>query len=206
VKVAIICRCTLGAANLWLGISIQGLFGQFCSSTSFSHDIIMAGYAEKVKSQQDMKESQTSETSSQTGAGTSSCPGTTAIGEEAPHPETPRQRQTDELDESSPVITDPRPGRKRSYGDYEAGAASIDRGHPVSDFLDSQASTISDRAYELRATAWNSMISNALEQEYTPIGLLSTHDNHTTEEEILGATTEYRAGSPLLVLDSSDNV
>ncbi len=53
--------------------------------------------------------------------------------------------------------------------------------------LDSQGSTITDRAFEMRATSWEAMISNAQSDNWQPIGLLSTTDNHTFHEHDLGS-------------------
>lgn len=53
--------------------------------------------------------------------------------------------------------------------------------------LESQSSTMSDLALELRNQAYRTMITNlTTDDDWQPIGLLSTTDNHTHAEQELG--------------------
>lgn len=63
------------------------------------------------------------------------------------------------------------------------------RGRMTTDLqVDSQASTLSDRAYETRLDAFRTTILNCEGADWRSIGLISTTDNHSTLDEELGSS------------------
>jgi hypothetical protein len=72
----------------------------------------------------------------------------------------------------------PTPGRKRDYDEYRLLTGDDD---------DSQATEVSEQALELRMSAFEAMLGNVKAADWRQIGLISTDDNHTKEEEELGS-------------------
>lgn len=56
---------------------------------------------------------------------------------------------------------------------------------------DSQSSEVSERALEVRVSAFQAMLGNVKSGQWQRIGLLSTDDSHTMEEEELGLSVGY---------------
>ena len=76
--------------------------------------------------------------------------------------------------------------RKRSIDQFnEVEDSATESACDDSHLVDSQTSAISERALEVRRAAFNTMIENARDQEWRPIGLVSTWDHHTEEEKEL---------------------
>jgi DNA cross-link repair 1C protein len=71
----------------------------------------------------------------------------------------------------------PTSSKKRDFDEYWLVAGFED---------DSQASEVSERALQVRMTAFQAMLANVKSGDWQRIGLLSTDDNHTAEEEELG--------------------
>lgn len=70
----------------------------------------------------------------------------------------------------------PSGSNKRVYDDYQRLVGSED---------DSQASEVLERAREVRMTAFQAMLGNVKSGNWERIGLISTDDNHTMEEDEL---------------------
>jgi hypothetical protein len=67
--------------------------------------------------------------------------------------------------------------RKRNYDEYRVLFDSVG---------DSEATAITEQNLEVRMTAFQAMLGNIKSEDWQQVGLLSTDDNHTTEEEELG--------------------
>ncbi len=138
-------------------ITIQGLFGSFCSRDVFAHDLKLRELG--VTLSEDQKQDTGDRHSQDTSA--SDCPVVFDDGDAAPIAE-----HDDREDETSQIWH------------------SEDDINPQ--LHDSQSSALSAGALEIRRNAWQAMIDNATDGEWRPIGLLSTTDNHGFEESDLG--------------------
>ncbi len=163
--------------------TIRELFGKYCSSNVFEHDILLAESAEGAEHLVEGQESQATTTSGGI----------------------PVRGETAEAIAVSPDKAGPSQGWPERPGTIEAtiteadevlGSAGRERHNPGEfheelpssydqesiEYHDSQASTITEGAFELRLSSWEAAISNAQNEEWTSIGLLSTTDNHTIAE------------------------
>ncbi|OIW24411.1 hypothetical protein CONLIGDRAFT_691706 [Coniochaeta ligniaria NRRL 30616] len=169
------------------GITIKDLFGSYCSGTSFQHDILMEPFMETHNASQSQAETQTTldsvdvplrehneaEDKAQLRSSMSPSPQSTPRG-----PLSPSQA----ADEAAPNHYSsggqiPPGSKKRDYDEYQRLIGSEGN---------SQVSETSERAPEVRTTAFQAMLGNVKSGDWQRICLLPTDDNHTVEEEELG--------------------
>lgn len=175
--------------NVTLAITIQDLFGKHCSSDVFAYDRKLAALAEKIqeaKGDHDDTQSTTS-TESETNGPDSPVAHPSSDGPVISQEVIIDLTNIESDDSEEDQLPTPRSNsRKRSIGQFnEADGLDNEPGRDDSHLLDSQTSEISERALEIRRTAFNSMIENARDHEWHPIPLISTWDNHTEEEQEL---------------------
>lgn len=170
------------------GISIQELFGKHCTGSVFSYDSKLAAFAEKLQEVKGDSDTQsTTTTKSEIGIRNSS--------PEHPSSDGPAPSQGIVIDLTNSESDDsqedqlPTPkieSRKRSIDQFnEVEGLDSELRRDDSHLLDSQTSELSERALEIRRTAFNSMIENARDHDWRPVPLVSTWDHHTEEEEEL---------------------
>jgi DNA cross-link repair 1C protein len=188
--------CTVSPAD-WIknGISIEDLFGQHCSGTSFRHDIFVGTLREAHEWSQSHSQSQhdTQNTSSsfdipmrdgfvpedeeQTTRTGSPAASTTPHGHQSLRETTDDPRGSPDL---SMEHTDTVLG-KRDFAEYEAGAGDAFGYRDVTN--DSQDSA---DALQERLAAFEAVLGNARSGTWQEVWLLSTNGNHTLEEKDLG--------------------
>ncbi|KAB5566682.1 beta-lactamase-like protein [Coniochaeta sp. 2T2.1] len=182
--------CTVSPAE-WVkdGTTIKGLFGAYCSGTAFQHDILMEPFMEAHQASQSQHDTQTTassleiprqdgnEAEDELRPRSPNSPSPT-VATERPHSPSPDAEDAtaseDDIEDSEATPTG---SRKRDYDEYKRLVGTEN---------DSQTSEISERAVEVRMTAFQAMLGNVRSEAWQRIGLLSTDDNHTTEEEDLG--------------------
>jgi hypothetical protein len=180
------------------GISIQKLFGPHSSDTVFRHDVLMESFAATLPAMQNDLDSQL--TSSSTGAlieapmALHQNPTAAVTASSAQPLEVTGWTSEVSLNESINLnqgystiecsIVEGVSSRKRPREDPEDPMGDMT---PEEEYLqDSQRSTISQDALEMRAEAFRSMLNNVRGQGWQHIGLISTTDNHTLPEAELG--------------------
>lgn len=158
------------------GVTIQYLFGDCCSGDTFAHDSLMDQMRESQGQNDDDSDGpdDTQHTSSSHPIHSSPVLRSADTPESA---RTPREKGD---------IESPSKRAKRTYEAFIADdkpPSKID-GLDLQD--DSQASILSDVAYETRLKAFKAAESMANGDGWSPIGLISTTDHHTLPEEDLG--------------------
>lgn len=181
--------CTVSPAE-WIkdGITIKNLFGSYCSSTAFRHDIMMDPFMETHDASQSQADTQTTLDSADIPLRERNEAGDQAQLRSSMSPSadnTPRalvtQSQSATAADASPHLPNsdrelPSGSNKRVYEDYQRLVGSEG---------DSQASEVSERAREVRMAAFQAMLGNVKSANWERIGLISTDDNHTMEEDEL---------------------
>lgn len=162
----------------WLDITIDGLFSQQCSGNKFRHD----GLMRERSGNRSMggTDSQVSVASTITllhhSAAPLDEPVSARYGQHSP---------TAEPSNEDVAIDTGTPGSSDYTYMYES--AGLDDVDPTI-LQDSQESTISAQALEIRLTAFRAIIANAQGRDSMEIGLLSTTDNHSKLDEDLTFT------------------
>lgn len=185
--------CTFDA-DIWLqkGWSIAGLFGDCCSGQTFDYDTILDDRAKDLAiwqrdtEEQDPDSQQLSESSLHD------------LNPLTPPAETADVSETDNSTSSAStpgrerrgVLSTPEAGEKQRKRDYDAFKRYTDLNDAPTPLGDSQASTISDQAYEARHRAFDAANVNINGEEWGTIALISTADNHTTLDKDLGFSQE----------------
>ncbi|KAK3984593.1 beta-lactamase-like protein [Cladorrhinum sp. PSN332] len=183
--------CTVDVPR-WLddGISIEGLFGQFCSDDKFRHDqLMLEQYQQRGGDIKDVDDTQATTASDGASQHLTACVSPSADGlpkpslDISPHQlneATPQQPQVANLgDKSSPgdLQQDGTSGRRAP------GIRSVSPDDSDPAFLqNSQGSGLSEYALDIRMNAFYAVLDNARYNTCKPIGLLSTTDNHTYPE------------------------
>ncbi|KAI0505185.1 artemis protein [Xylaria bambusicola] len=172
--------CTFDA-DLWLqkGWSIANLFGACCSGDTFEYDGILDRRAKELAVlQQDTERDDGSQQTS-----SSNLPALSPVGQ---HPVEDLHASNAATSISS--LSTPNPVETRQeYGFASSDQVTDDLDSDYPDLQgDSQASTISDRAYATRRIAYDTAIANIDGSSWGTFGLISTTDNHTHPEEELG--------------------
>ncbi|KAH8881356.1 hypothetical protein GQ53DRAFT_513411 [Thozetella sp. PMI_491] len=185
--------CTVSRVD-WAqtGTSIRSLFGSYCAGESFRHDDEMEKYVAETR-QLERSEDTLS----------------TATSEDTPMHNEPMPLATRSISlgmASSPPVAAMAPGEGGSqthangspnfFGAPEIHFAEApddeDRipaeGYGAAEALaDSQSSTLSEHALDIRATSYRAVLENARgNAEFHQIGLISTTDHHSNVEEELG--------------------
>lgn len=170
------------------GITIKNLFGSYCSSTAFRHDIMMDPFMETHDASQSQADTQTTLDSADIPLRERNEAGDQAQLRSSMSPSadnTPRalvtQSQSATAADASPHLPNsdrelPSGSNKRVYEDYQRLVGSEGN---------SQASEVSERAREVRMAAFQAMLGNVKSANWERIGLISTDDNHTMEEDEL---------------------
>lgn len=185
------------------GISIRDLFGSHCSGSLYQHDILLEALIEARY----IPDASQSQDNSQVTSSSFDIP----LRESSPvHPEhdeaqapvsgspsqagTPKAphspyRTTEDSDPSSaPRMKAEKAsaGRKRDFAEFQRLT-----GHGIEDddedVQNPGAPSVSEEALHMRITAFQAMLGNFKTENWQSIGLLSTDDNHTVEEEELGS-------------------
>ncbi|KAI0004386.1 Metallo-hydrolase/oxidoreductase [Xylariaceae sp. FL0662B] len=189
------------------GITMQELFGDCCSGDVFQHDKWMELWSEMRRGSQGGREDEEHPETQRSAASYQEpsspiLPITETLKTHSPMRETtlnsgglseaqrkPSPRSPQPLPaptaQDEPVSSSP--GYKRDYHtfkDQEEIREGIDSEDPALE--DSQASTISDRAYETRLRAFETARSNMMGETWGAINLISTTDHHSAMETELG--------------------
>lgn len=181
--------CTVNPVD-WLRntTSIRYLFGEFCSGDTFAHDMEMERLAESLRIlQQPLSHS----------LGDSQLPATdahtTALHSLHSHESIASDPSAVEIEETLVLGLDSNPGsvetrlptRKQHDFSYRGGNShhTLDSAVPPTEPISLISSAGVSR---IRADAYFAMEQNLLGGEWTPIGLLSTIDHHTTPDKDLG--------------------
>lgn len=188
--------CTVSPGE-WVqnDISIRKLFGAYSTGSIFRHDVFMESLNGTRRIAPNGPDSQTTTSSAEIPLEpliplrqieTSSTTRPPQLPEQARGASLEQKGKTDMLQST----IDSSSCKVLSF----QGVHHEDLDEPMSDTVveeeeylqDSQASAISDSARELRAEAFRTMLQNVRGQEWRPIGLISTTDNHTLPEVDLG--------------------
>jgi hypothetical protein len=173
------------------GITIEGLFGNYCSGVGFSHDAIMEQRARVMQLEELNHETQVTTTSA-----LSSLPDPLAnSSQQAGSAAEDILDIEDQLMEELEADPDPYPGKITDSGiiepetNTEDGIESPRSPEEDSDAVllqNSQQSELSEMAYEIRLNAFRAILNNTRSNDYQEISLISTTDNHIWPEDELG--------------------
>ncbi|KAK0672034.1 beta-lactamase-like protein [Cercophora samala] len=184
--------CTVDIPR-WIeqGITIESLFGAYCSASVFRHDKVMRDVrAKRGRDDQEELDTQATTTSVE-----SSQRHTLEVRAEEPELSAMEQQfpalETNGYPASA-IVTKRSSPRTSSDGDVAmdgniiiedyASFEDFDRIYPHS----SQQSVVSETALETRINAFQVMLNNARKSAGKTIGLISTRDHHTILDEELG--------------------
>ncbi|KAI1777228.1 Metallo-hydrolase/oxidoreductase [Hypoxylon cercidicola] len=200
------------------GITMEKLFGDCCTGKVFAHDLLMEQIfaLRREMREKDEQEKGEPETQPTTAAGPHASPPITST--DIPEPYEPdgetvtpaeisppkrRRRQPSPptllpdadprpaCDEVELPSSPPRPGSKRGYETFQDGQDMEDGTSQEGDDLslqDSQASTISDHAYETRLRAFQAACANVeSDGSWRTLDLISTMGHHSALEPELGS-------------------
>ncbi|KAM0809716.1 hypothetical protein AB5N19_10062 [Seiridium cardinale] len=189
------------------GITMRKVFGACCSSDIFEHDDFVQSIIEQGnKSAQprgdvvDNTQHTTSSVITISSLGQSPCsPPTTNTSTKASKlrittPSHPSQKLTADVEvisisstdyPSEPEDSEPARSYKRDYEDFQ-DAETGEGGEALDIQGDSQASVLTERAYETRLRAFQSTDGMLEDSRWPPITLISTTDHHTKLDEELG--------------------
>ncbi|KAI0888119.1 Metallo-hydrolase/oxidoreductase [Annulohypoxylon maeteangense] len=171
--------CTVDPAD-WIqkGITMRGLFGDLCTENIFEHDRMIDQIQELQREPQGEVEERESQPETQPAAALfSSSP-------IIPPAEVPQPREPTMGKAIQPSVSPP-PHSKRDYDSFQNGqepsikSTSSSEGEFLSE--DSQASALSDHAYDTRLRAFRAAQANMEgDGPWNTINLISTTDNHST--------------------------
>jgi len=177
------------------GTSISLLFGEYCSGDVFDHDRQMAALAEQLRPPTPEEH----DTQGQASSPADDIPQMARNTKTVVSPERETQNMQiidlalgpDDSVESNGFVQPPTHHlRKRDFEQYNNSQDmdDLDNGQEehLRDLQDSQASSISNQALEIRRHAFHAMIENARNAGWQPLSLLSTTDNHSHDEVELG--------------------
>ncbi|KAK4232522.1 beta-lactamase-like protein [Podospora fimiseda] len=154
--------CTVDVRR-WLhdGISIEGLFGEFCSDDTFRHDqLMLEQYQQRGIDIKDVENTQATTASDEVYQQPPVSISPSA--ENLPEPTSSHHQLTDATHQQPPMTN---PGEHFSPGD-----------------LDQEGCDLFEYALEVRMNAFHAILENAKYNAGNQIGLLSTTDNHTYPE------------------------
>ncbi|KAK1633236.1 beta-lactamase-like protein [Colletotrichum phormii] len=181
--------CTVNPAD-WLRntTSIRYLFGDFCSGDTFAHDMEMEKLAESLRIlQQPLSQ----------GLGGSQLPATeahiTALHSSHSHESNASEPSAVAIEETLVLQLDTNPGSvearipTRERHDFSSRVENSQNvlESPIPHIVPTPLVLFADVSH-IRADAYYAMEQNFLGGEWTPIGLLSTIDHHTTPDTDLG--------------------
>ncbi|KAI9150235.1 Protein artemis-like protein [Paramyrothecium foliicola] len=199
--------------TLPLGITIKSLFGRYCSQQIFAHDLKMETLADQLDKSFDQDDLQTAETQQTSGSFTAQL--SSPVIEHVPSPRQAEELENashshvyeGNLSAQSPLGADgdkliveaisdvevlstgsaqnASPIRKRTHDEFLAAA---DEDQDVDDSQrtnHSVTSSISTRHSVARWKAYYQTLVSAVNDDWQPIGLISTDGGHTTREDEL---------------------
>ncbi|KAK2753278.1 DNA repair protein [Colletotrichum kahawae] len=178
--------CTVNTAD-WIrdNITIHSLFGNFCSGDSFAHDLEMEAFAGRNAGPLEQRVSQNIDTSQPSEGDIDMLTSHFSQTDQAVGPETAVQ-------ELERTVINATAGSVVSQPPIRSGRGCSDGGgrksQGVSAVGTSKSKSSSSRGVSsVRADAYLNMARNLVGGEWTPIGLLSTFDHHTTlDKELRG--------------------
>jgi len=163
------------------GVSVQNLFGKFCSGQVFRHDDLIEQTRRNLASVRNDEETQNTTIST-----ASSAPA--ALGQSSAAP--------GEDPELLPEVVEVQLGNTEPHNQEDPPEAAQARTVSTQDqdsdqyddifIQDSQDSNISEYALEIRQNAFQAILQNLATNAGHEISLLSTRDNHSTVEFDLG--------------------
>ncbi len=156
------------AKTVALDITIRRLFGQHCSGDVFQHDVLVGNAAENAAPVEGVQSQASTTTSSESVV--------VREKQKADPAQVPPHSQDTGVEHP-----DLRQSTKRSFDEYHEEDPPESQNITDDGSRDSQ-----ETALEIRTASWEAVISNAHTDEWKPIGLLSTTDNHTLPETELG--------------------
>ncbi|KAK3350041.1 beta-lactamase-like protein [Lasiosphaeria hispida] len=175
-------------------ITIEGLFGRYCTGTTFKHDDLMKDYADNVRAGVGNNDSQVTTISTRSSVPHNLPQGSPKLGRETtPFPGTPSpsisaaDRPGSVSQTQSEVL-----GAGTSISPIEMDDDSMQNQSSFEDsdltcILGSQNSDLSQQALEARVNAFRTILENADSNTDKEICLMSTTDNHSeVEQELRG--------------------
>ncbi|KAI1087137.1 Metallo-hydrolase/oxidoreductase [Rostrohypoxylon terebratum] len=177
--------CTVDPAQ-WMekGITMRGLFGDLCTGDIFEHDMMMDQLQNQLRElQKKMRNEEDQPETQQTSAPPLSSPVIPPI--DVPKPPTFANEASDPSRETiQPPVSLPQ-GNKRDYESFQNEQnTTVEYDSSIegdSIFEDSQASALSDHAFETRLRAFKAAQANIIgEGPWNTIDLISTTNNHST--------------------------
>lgn len=180
--------CTVDARSWYeKGITMRELFGEHCLGDVFEHDALMDKLFETLKQELEAREQKEKQQKQQQQSQQSQDVDMADHNSQAP---TASPSIVNDAPLSSPIIIT-KVVRKRDYETFREDEDSFQAEEEEEEEElelegDSQASEMSAIAYETRLRAFRAMEGNANGASWTSIGLISTTDHHTVEEQELG--------------------
>ena len=181
-----------GLGLIWrLGITIGGLFGQFCSDDRFRHDQMMIDrYPNTSSNTHDFEDTQATTASERLSQQEIACLPPSSVSRPEPAMEKSYQPSLDAIDRGSLAHGDRLDSCSGDIGpdcacedpassNHNDNSESVD----IEGLQDSQDSEKSGYAFEIRMHAYYAILDNARYNTCERIGLLSTTDNHTLAEQ-----------------------
>ncbi|KAI2464736.1 Metallo-hydrolase/oxidoreductase [Annulohypoxylon bovei var. microspora] len=179
--------CTVDPA-CWMekGITMRGLFGDLCTGDVFEHDLLINQLEELQRNLREEAEEGGSEPETQPAAAPlPSSP--SAPSANAPKPRDPNDEGNTPTREANQPSSSPLQHSKRDFDSFQndrdinAESSSPSDGELILE--DSQATALSDHAYETRLRAFRAAQANMEGGDiWNTINLISTTDNHSTVE------------------------
>lgn len=177
--------CTVNPTD-WVrdNITIHSLFGNFCSGDSFAHDHEMERFASRNAGSLEQRVSQNIDTS-QPSEGDIDMPTLHfSQTDQAAKPETAVQEPERTVNNATAGSVTSQPPSRSGRGCSDGGGRKSQE-FSIAGTSKSKPSS-SRRVSSVRADAYLNMARNLVGGEWTPIGLLSTFDHHTTLDKELG--------------------
>ncbi|KAF6814199.1 DNA repair protein [Colletotrichum plurivorum] len=179
--------CTVNPTD-WLrdNISIRSLFGEYCSGDVFQHDLEKEKLACRDGGALEQQLSQDRDSSQISGGGTGAIPLHSSPSNQA-------TETTRSIDEIGPTVVDLTADSEETQTSIRGGGSScLDGGvrggsEPSALYTPTAYLSAANGISQVRADAYLNMSKNLFGAEWTPIGLLSTFDHHTTLDKDLGA-------------------
>ncbi|KAL3293002.1 artemis protein [Colletotrichum asianum] len=177
--------CTVNPTD-WVrdNITIHSLFGNFCSGDSFAHDLEMERFASRNAGPLEQRVSQNIDTS-QPSEGDIDMPTLHfSQTDQAAEPETAVQEPERTVNNATAGSVTSQPPIRSGRGCSDGGGRKSQEFSVVGTSKNKPSS--SRGVSSVRADAYLNMARNLIGGEWTPIGLLSTFDHHTTLDKDLG--------------------
>ncbi|KAJ3957580.1 hypothetical protein N0V92_005862 [Colletotrichum tropicale] len=177
--------CTVNPTD-WVrdNITIHSLFGNFCSGDSFAHDLEMERFASRNAGPLEQRVSQNIDTS-QPSEGDIDMPTLHfSQTDQAAEPDTAAQEPEGTVNNATAGSVTSQPPIRSGRGCPDGGGRKSQE-FSVAGTSKSKPSS-SPGVPSVRADAYLNMARNLVGGEWTPIGLLSTFDHHTTLDKELG--------------------